>query len=1101
MIKRWAALLLFFSILFGISQFTDQKVSATGDAYVNFDSVNKIWTIGTDAVEKKLHFNSSGQFLLTSFKNKATGQEYIQGGQISDEFSIKVGTSTFNGIQTGWTYDTYTTTTLSQGETQLVITFHNSLIKVNRYYIIYHGTGIIQEYSVIQNISGVSQYFSDPSIFRQRIMSNDVANTDFYYMTGGANFRGSQILKPVTLTTGYARTFDSQDAPELMMVDGSDNNSVMDDVQGTSIYNLFYAMRNRSTNSGMFLLFDYFGHWNAQMGNYGGKFLMNGKVFMSNYSVAHNASITTPKALTGVFTGDIDDMGNTILNYVYTFKWDYTREQHMMQLKAAQLSAGIQTDNLYQITNNLRYVGGDSVWMDDFWFDQKGNWDALYHDDYPGVVSYAAKSGMSFIAWNPPWHVKWHSKVLTENPTWQVGDDEETWYGLHLNLAIPEVNTWIRNYLNNKQATWGTHVFRYDGQPIWTSYGGTENDQLAQSNNFLNILKTFKDDNPLAGIFGCASGGELLSIEATRYSDSQATTDDGAAHYIAYWNSLFTPIDKVLTGGVGMNNASNPDLLARLEGIRVEWEMYRFLRTQGVMGRWVKIYRPTLNTGDETYYIQKMSADRTKGYIEAGSQPLSANRIVYPKGLLPTANYTIATQGGSMATATNTGSYWMTNGIPLTIAASHEFIYLNLENRPGAGTPDTTAPTVPTNVVKKQASYLGHSGIELTWTASTDNKFLSYYEIFKNGVSVTKVSKGTFYFGENGSVTDNYQIKAVDSHNNKSAFATGVFTNTNVYKLSTDLSSVQGGNNWSYLQSDGTTYSNMTWSGTQWVGAYPLNVISSPMALHPDTNDSVIAWTAPQTGTVTLNGTVAKGAAGGDGVKVKIMKNSTQIWPASGWQLVAGSDTIGYIHQNTISVTAGDKLYLIVNKNANTYNDTTVWDARITYGTPETITQPLPSYSATADFTGMQGKYNWYYQQLYFNTYTDMTWNPLSLQWTGSTPYTLVGLPEVMHPDVNDAVRSWIAPKTGVVRLTGAVVKTSALGNGVNVKINKDSTLVWPSSGWQYVQGTTRTGITYDISNVSVTQGQILYFIVQNNGDSSNDSTNWNPKVTYTSIP
>lgn len=52
---------------------------------------------------------------------------------------------------------------------------------------------------------------------------------------------------------------------------------------------------------------------------------------------------------------------------------------------------------------------------------------------------------------------------------------------------------------------------------------------------------------------------------------------------------------------------------------------------------------------------------------------------------------------------------------------------------------------------------------------------------------------------------------------------------------------------------------------------------------------------APLTGSITITGTVKKkDTSGGDGVNVKIMKNGTQIWPASGWRSIAYNDATGY---------------------------------------------------------------------------------------------------------------------------------------------------------------------------------------------------------------
>ena len=135
------------------------------------------------------------------------------------------------------------------------------------------------------------------------------------------------------------------------------------------------------------------------------------------------------------------------------------------------------------------------------------------------------------------------------------------------------------------------------------------------------------------------------------------------------------------------------------------------------------------------------------------------------------------------------------------------------------------------------------------------------------------------------------------------------------------------------MQLSGSTYSNMTWDATlnHWKGTYTYNLIWSPSQIHPDTNDSLVAWKAPVIGSVRITGNPKKANSGGDGVNVKIMKNGTQIWPASGWQFIAGTDTVGVTHDVTTTVAANDMIYFIVNKNGNNGSDETTWNPTVAF--------------------------------------------------------------------------------------------------------------------------------------------------------------------------
>ncbi|MBW4081740.1 hypothetical protein [Paenibacillus sp. S150] len=158
-------------------------------------------------------------------------------------------------------------------------------------------------------------------------------------------------------------------------------------------------------------------------------------------------------------------------------------------------------------------------------------------------------------------------------------------------------------------------------------------------------------------------------------------------------------------------------------------------------------------------------------------------------------------------------------------------------------------------------------------------------------------------------------------------------SSTDTYVASTGFSSQQGLNQWYYQQWNGSSYSNMTWDSTygRWKGTPAYTLVMSN-GQHPDAQDSVRKWLSPKAGIIHITGVVKKGDISyGDGVLVKVMKNQEQLWPASGWQSIQYNDSTGYELNVTTSVSSGDSIYFIVNKNVTTYADTTAWDPVITY--------------------------------------------------------------------------------------------------------------------------------------------------------------------------
>jgi hypothetical protein len=93
----------------------------------------------------------------------------------------------------------------------------------------------------------------------------------------------------------------------------------------------------------------------------------------------------------------------------------------------------------------------------------------------------------------------------------------------------------------------------------------------------------------------------------------------------------------------------------------------------------------------------------------------------------------------------------------------------------------------------------------------------------------------------------------------------------------------------------------------------------------------VVTWVAPRPGTISIIGNPRKVYAAGDGVNVKILRNGTQLWPASGWQYIAGTDTIGVNHSFSVTVAAGDSIRFVVNRNVTATTDETSWNPTIQY--------------------------------------------------------------------------------------------------------------------------------------------------------------------------
>lgn len=156
------------------------------------------------------------------------------------------------------------------------------------------------------------------------------------------------------------------------------------------------------------------------------------------------------------------------------------------------------------------------------------------------------------------------------------------------------------------------------------------------------------------------------------------------------------------------------------------------------------------------------------------------------------------------------------------------------------------------------------------------------------------------------------------------------------YRLSSGFSGTQGRNQWYYLQWDGSKYSQMTWDpgSGQWQGSY-LDCQIGPGWAHPDTNQAVIGWKAPRSGTVTVQGLMDHRmyTPASDGVRAVIKRQhagaTTKVWPSADYQIIQPNFMAQHVFKTDVQ--AGDMLYFQVDQYGTSQYDTLFWDPEVSY--------------------------------------------------------------------------------------------------------------------------------------------------------------------------
>lgn len=146
---------------------------------------------------------------------------------------------------------------------------------------------------------------------------------------------------------------------------------------------------------------------------------------------------------------------------------------------------------------------------------------------------------------------------------------------------------------------------------------------------------------------------------------------------------------------------------------------------------------------------------------------------------------------------------------------------------------------------------------------------------------------------------------------------------------SLDYSPDQGRKNWYYQQKDTSgNIKNLVFNKTtfQWNGDEQYCLVDSN-GMHPgNTYDAVRKWIAPYPGKIHINGNYSLLDTGGDGVILKVLKNSELVK-----NITLNTPGVNEVQNDFIDVNGGDEIIFELNKNNDNYYDGTAVEINIQY--------------------------------------------------------------------------------------------------------------------------------------------------------------------------
>lgn len=1057
----------------------------SGDAYVR--SVGTQWTLGTSLVKKTIALRSGR----------------VQSG-VSDEIQL-------SGAP--WSFVHANVRKLEQGELQFDLAVKGGSFEVTKHYVLYPGTGLIREWLTIRNASSSTVHLTAPYFLNAKVDLPKASQPELDYITGAGNYNGSQLLKIEKITPAYNRTFDSHGFVQP---------------ESYSSYLPLIVIRGSKNGTGMAVGWDYLGHWTAKVEHRSGDSVgVSLQVAGYDKQLAPGDQIETPKAFTETFAGDLDTLGNLLLDWQYQYLWDYTNPDYFAKTRWAvdwpspwMPDGGTPSADNWgrRLALDMRYIdlmretGGDILWDDAGWYDKWGSWAA---PDWRRTTDYLKKYGMRWVLWYPTFLATPESVVAQRHPDWLIPRRPV------LEQSIPATADWQKQLLDRSVQEWGDYQWRYDIAP---AVSANDTDYLQSDQNFRDLIRRFKRAHPASGVDACYGGGRWISYGIARLAESGEYTDGGVGPYSAYYTSLIVPPDKLHNvtdfDHTYYNAASDRTHLSmdptwyrdpgdgpNLEAIRKDWEIYHYLASQGVTGRWSHVFRPRVENDDAIWYFQRMNRDGAKGVI------LTKHAKTGPE------YYLVSKPSSSASKDQYRGSPWEMNVVSTTSAASMDTGIYEDPADGGYGFYGVSGETYGPVNFRYQAGSDNRSYItaieKVGGSEKVGKKFFGMaFQTGEEPLTITELgqydpgaNRGTYTLmlvrASDKKVIAEMQLDMSHAHSDRLGFkyaklsspirlergdekSIAIFPRGLQPELTYDLRTYKSGlrikQTGSQLMSQGISLKSIQ----------PGELIFLNLPEYPGSGEDKVPPEAPKQ--VTKRAGANLDVAG---IEIAWSPGKDDNW-LSYYEVLKNGIVIGKSAKGTFYFDHNGHTRFDINAQYEVRsvdgdgNRSSLVEAHEIAGDPET-------YEAFGGFSATQGANQWVYEETFDgDRYHDLTWDSGGYEgrWTGS------GLGRIgriwMEPSASaDLSRTFVSPSDGVLMLSGSIRKDPSAQNGaaVQVRIILNDRQIWPANGCSIIPPEFSKEVNYRLDRVQVVKGDKVRFIIRRNETNRMDPVMWNPVI------
>jgi hypothetical protein len=1112
--QRCAKLARFVSIALGaflLMRVTGRSQPET-DAYAHRSGMT--WTLGTARVEQTISLDN-GRLVLNSFRNKSSGREYRDSGSPPSELRFEADGQGVDFPSWRWTFVRDNVQRLPGGEVELDVTLKGGPLEVTRHWVAYAQTGIIRSWTDIRNVSQKPVNIRNVFFLNTRVLGADADRLELNYITGGGNFNGSQLLKTERVEPTRSRTFDSYVGVQK---------------GAYSAYLPLLLLHNPGNPEFFAAGWDYMGHWSLEVGSKTGD-PVQVALRISGYdsALAPGSDIETPKTFTAAFSGDLDDVGNQLLDWQYRYFWDATNPNYFAKTRWAVDwpspwvgNGGTPSADNWgrRLALDLRYVdllreaGGDILWDDAGWYDHWGSWNA---PDWRRTTAYLQKHSMRWVLWFPTFLATPESAVAQQHPGWILPAE------LTFEQSIPATASWQKDLLDRSVAQWQNFQWRYDIAP---AVSATDTGALAADQNFRGLIRDFKNSHPESGVDACDGGGRWISYDLARLAESGEYTDGGVGPYSGYYTSLLVPPDKYHNVSdfdhTYYNPASDRIHLALdptwyrdpgdgpdVESIRKDWELYHYFTAQSVVGRWSHIFRPPVSNDDPIWYTQRMNAAGSKGVIITKHAKTGPEYFLISKPMSNTSGDRY--EGGptqmpafftTNAAAPDTGIYsdpidgsYRYYGVPGEAYGPLNFRYRSSQSEQTYIT-QIVRHGVAEHVTDKffgMAIQTGRQALTISELGQYDpgNNHGTYSLMLVRASDKVILGSATLDMAAGHVDTLGFKYAKLDRaitidpvpHQPVTVFPRGLQPEAN-YDVRTYYSKLR-------LQESG---SDLMRKGISLPSILPGELIFLNLPNYPGSGTDKTPPEAP--GNVTQRPASNLGARG---VEVAWSAARDNNWVSyyeilKNGSVVARSAKGTFYFDHSSGARAEPQGVYAVRTVDGDGNRSSAAVAQKAPGDPDT-------YEALGDFGPSQGGNNWTYEESSDGeTYRALEWQNGGYEgfWAGS------GLGRIgriwMQPSAaTDLSRTFRAPARGSLTISGEFQKDPSAEQNLlaYVRILHNNRQIWPAAEWAAVSAFGAPPARYELRDIDVHRGDAIRFTIKHNGENRSEPIIWDPSITF----